>query len=308
MAENEESEISESIGIMARTLTGSAMQYSEAATRRHQAESQARAAEQDRQQRTDAQLASGLRAEVYNREFWRTASSENIADHITVAAHLGREHPDARMAGMHAADVIRNDYGINVEDIFKDHPTSDMDRHAALRDALDDHFAKERAEADKDQGRIAAQQETPTAEVSAPEVAGAESEAQESSQKVEGAAPVEQTAETKEAGDRADQARVSESANLAAADKAGAESHQDKENARSEASVGGQQTDPYQRISRQELNEIQKLDPALAAVRQRQAQGFPMSTKAAVTGKGETGPTPARGATKGQSKDAEVTR
>lgn len=311
MAENEESEISESIAIMARTLTGSAMQVRETATRNHQAEAQQRAAEQANVQRTEAQLASSLRQEVYSREFWRTASSQNIADHMTVAAHLGRTQPDARMAAMHTSDVLRNDYGINVELMNRDHPNSLEARHHALRDALDDYFNKARAETDADQARVNAQRETAAPEVAAaPVESEAEQANEETTEKAAAAAPAEQeqTGEVKEATDRADQAQKSETANLAAADRAGSEVHQDREHARSEEVTGGRNPESYTRVSKQELTEIQKLDPALVAVRQRQARDFPMSAKAAATGKGNTGPTPARGATKTQNKAQEISR
>lgn len=49
--------------------------------------------------------------------------------------------------------------------------------------------------------------------------------------------------------------------------------------------------------TKQELDEIQKLGPALVAVRARQAKDFPMSVQSAATGTGSAGPTPARGAT-----------
>lgn len=307
MAENEESEITESIAIMARTLTGSAMQVRETATRNHQADAQQRAAEQATVQRTEAQLASSLRQEVYSREFWRTASSQNIADHMTVAAHLGRTQPDARMAAMHTSDVLRNDYGINVELMNRDHPNSLEARHHALRDALDDYFNKARAETDADQARVDAQRETAAPEVAA---APAESEAEQTTEKAAAAAPVEQdqNAEVAEATGRADQAQQSETANLAAADKAGSEAHQDREHARSEEATGGRHPESYTRVSKQELSEIQKLDPALVAVRARQARDFPMSAQTAATGKGVTGPTPARGATKTQNKAQEISR
>lgn len=308
MAENEESEISESIAIMARTLTGSAMQYRESATRNHQAEAQQRAAQEATVQRTEAQLASAVRQEVYSREFWRTASSENIADHMTVAAHLGRTQPDARMAAMHTADVLRNDFGINVEKMNRDHPNSLEDRHHALRDALDDHFNRARAETDADQARINAQRESAAPEVASAEVSSADHEAQQPAEKVEAAATSDQSADVKSAEDRAAEARVSETANLAAADRAGSEVKQDREHARAEEATGGRAPERYTRVSKQELSEIQKLDPALVAVRQRQAQDFPMSAQKAATGQGSTGPTPARGAVKTQGKDQVISR
>lgn len=310
MAENEESEISESIAIMARTLTGSAMQVRETATRNHQAQAQQRAADQANVQRTEAQLASSLRQEVYSKEFWRTASSENIADHMTVASHLGRTQPDARMAAMHTADVLRNDFGINVEQMNRDHPNSLEDRHHALRDALDDHFGKARAETEADQARINAQRETAAPEVAAAEISQDENEAEQTPEKSQAAAPAEQeqTPEVNEATDRAAEAQKSETANLAEADRAGSEVHQDREHARSEEATGGRQPQPYARVSAQELNEIQKADPALVAVRQRQAKMFAEPTKTTINSSGEKATKPARGAVATKERGQEISR
>lgn len=49
---------------------------------------------------------------------------------------------------MTGADRIRNQFGINVEDLNQNHPTAATDRHRALRDALDDYLAGQRAKAE----------------------------------------------------------------------------------------------------------------------------------------------------------------
>ncbi|WP_461635123.1 hypothetical protein [Glutamicibacter soli] len=49
---------------------------------------------------------------------------------------------------MTGADRIRNQFGINVEDLNRDHPTAATDRHRALHDALDDYLAGQRATAE----------------------------------------------------------------------------------------------------------------------------------------------------------------
>ncbi|MER8026862.1 hypothetical protein [Glutamicibacter protophormiae] len=48
---------------------------------------------------------------------------------------------------MTGAERIRNQFSINVEDLNRDHPTAATDRHRALRDALDDYLAGQRAKA-----------------------------------------------------------------------------------------------------------------------------------------------------------------
>lgn len=152
MAENEEeSEMAAQFGNLLRVAMGSGMQIREAQPRRAQMQASERSAEADRQTRAETNVAAMVNREVYNPEFLRTAGSESIADRVTVAAHLAGTHAEARGAWMHAADVLRNEYGINLEAMNKDHPTSLVDRHAALRDALDDYFARQRLDAEADQ-------------------------------------------------------------------------------------------------------------------------------------------------------------
>lgn len=335
MAENEESEIMDSVGMLARTITGSGLQAKEAAHRREQTRAQQAQAEEasarrgvEMNHREEAQMASGLRQVTYNREFWRTASSETIADHVTVASHLAPRHPDARMAAMHSADVLRNDFGINIEQMNKDHPGSLEARHFALRDALDDYFNKQSAEVDADQARVEAQQQdqgpektqaeaenqpteavpTPEAEEQATAAASTPGGEQETTNLSERSEATQSAAEAGSADAEAAQAGKSEQQNLAAADRAGAEVRQDREHARAEEATGGRQPDPYQRVSSQELQEIRKLNPELANVRRRQAESYPMSAKTAMNGQSPKTNKPARGATQTQAKPQEIAR
>lgn len=87
--------------------------------------------------------AAALEREVYNDKFWIAAGSESIADRVAVARHLSQDHPAAKTAYLHACDVLRTTYGISVEKINREHPHSPEDRHAALREALDEYFARE---------------------------------------------------------------------------------------------------------------------------------------------------------------------
>src|SRR5699024_1606064 len=145
---NEESEISEGMGRMLRTAMAGGMQMREAAARRQQAQqSQAQQADQQNQAQA-SKVATALRQDAYSREFWRTAGSEAIADRMTVAGQYSGQQPEARSAYMHMSDVLRNAYGINIEQRNRDHPTSVTDRHHALRDALDDYVASRRLDAD----------------------------------------------------------------------------------------------------------------------------------------------------------------
>lgn len=150
MAEAEESEMTEQLGLVLRQVTGSGLQSKEMLERRRQMNAMERQREDQQRHATEAQVAGSIRRDVYDREFWRTAGSESIADRVTVAGALAGEHPEARTAYMHASDVLRDDYGINIEQMNRDHPTSSADRHHALRQALDDYFAKHRLDAESD--------------------------------------------------------------------------------------------------------------------------------------------------------------
>lgn len=81
----------------------------------------------------------------------RPGGSEAIADNFAIATHLKDRHPEAAAAHTHMKDLLRNDYGINIEDINRDHPTALVDQHRALRDPLDDHFNKKFLDAEADE-------------------------------------------------------------------------------------------------------------------------------------------------------------
>lgn len=85
-----------------------------------------------------------IRRELSSPSFWKQASSEAIADRMTEANELALKHNDASQTFMAGADRIRSQYGINIEDINRDHPTSFVRRHQALRDALDEYLASQR--------------------------------------------------------------------------------------------------------------------------------------------------------------------
>jgi hypothetical protein len=270
MAENEEeSEMAAQFGNVLRVAMGSGMQIREAQARRAQMQASERTAEADRQARAEANVAALVNREVYNPEFWRTAGSESIADRVTVAAHLAGTHAEARGAWMHAADVLRNDYRINLEAMNKDHPTSLVDRHAALRDALDDYFARQRLDVEADQALAAtAEQPQDTAadadreNASAPDTTVQPSEAdQAASHKAE-----------KEAGAKA----VDEDAHQVLADRSGAEAQQGHES----TTAGGRGSGQYQRVTEAQLAQIERHanTPELAGVRSQQGDFFPRST------------------------------
>lgn len=145
--DHEESEIIQDFGQLLRAVMGSGMQAAEQAQRRAAMRAQEQAVSEARE-RAVAQMVG---QEFASDKFWRSAGSEAIADRMTLCLELATKHgasSEAARAFMAGADRIRNQYGINVEDINNDHPLSAVDRHHALRDALDDYLAGERANAE----------------------------------------------------------------------------------------------------------------------------------------------------------------
>lgn len=142
MAMDDESQIAEDFGMMVRMVTGASMQLRENQLRARamQVQSVQRAGTEEARVRANA--ARVVQHDLYSRDFWRHAGSESIADRLAVAAALGSNEPAARSAWMHGADVLRSEFGIDLQEINRAHPSSLEQRHAALRDALDDYFAQ----------------------------------------------------------------------------------------------------------------------------------------------------------------------
>lgn len=138
MENDEESDISMEFGRVLRMALGAALQAKEAADRR--AASQDPTAQTHRMQQ---QLASVLKKDMAAPGFVKM-SSQQIADRMTVASELSARHPDASKAFMAGSDRLRNELGINVEDIYKNHPQSVEERYHALRNAIDDYQASTR--------------------------------------------------------------------------------------------------------------------------------------------------------------------
>lgn len=142
MAGEDEAQIADDFGQMVRMITGSAMQVRENQLRRRAVQQQQGHTAQAELQRREANVARAVQHDLYSREFWRTAGAESIADRLAVAAQLGDTHPAAQSAWMHGADTLRSQFGIDLQEINRAHPSSIPDRHAAMRDALDDYFAQ----------------------------------------------------------------------------------------------------------------------------------------------------------------------
>lgn len=234
-----------------------------------------------------AAQAAALERELYSNDFWRTAGSESIADRVAVAQQLSADHPAAQTAHLHASDVLRNNYGINIEDMNRDHPTSVEDRHQALRGALDDYFARNQFEAEQKNA------------------AAASEKAAESGNDSEAAAEESRAASL---GADADRAAASESQNLSEADHAASEVHQDRERARAEETTGGRQPQSYSRTSDAELAKVASVDPAAAEARRVTAPNAIRGAHAGTIKAYRTGRAGAPAAEQGKAKEVEVTR
>lgn len=293
MDANEESEIFDSLGRVSRTAAAGTMQTAEMASRREQMSQSAKETEATDQQRhaetmqrlagrdhkQEAALAQVMRSDAYQRHFWTHAGSEQIADYMTASAHLAPRHPEARSASMHISDVLRNDYGINIEQMNHDHPTSLMDRHHALRDALDDYFNRQQMDAEPDQAR------------------GHKSTA------INGETGQDPNAETAAA-----HARNDIKGPLAEAQQHTSEARKEAAHTRAEEATGGRHSHLYRRTSDANLATVEASSPQAASVRSRTRQNFPQSPKQRIFSTG--GPSAGK-ATSGrttQTRDLEATR
>ena len=297
MDANEESEIFESLGRVSRTAAAGTMQTAEMASRREQMRQSAKETEAtdqqrhtatmqrlaDRDHKQEATLASVMRNDSYQRHFWRHAGSEQIADYMTASAHLAPRHPEARSAYMHISDVLRNDYGINIEQMNRDHPSSLMDRHHALRVAFDDYFNRHRMDAKAERARdeqSASIEDEPNRSTNAETAAATGSEAAQETAAADG----EPERDPESQASAADETQARDEAAQAQSDKTDAqqyksEARKDAVHTRAEEATRGRQPDPYQRTNDANLAAVGARDPQAAGVRSRTRQNFPQAPK-----------------------------
>lgn len=327
---NEESEIFESLGRVSRTAAAGTMQTAEMASRREQmsqsvketeAADQQRHAETvqrlaDRNLKQEATLSQVMRSDAYQRHFWAHAGTEQIADYLTASAHLAPRHAEARSAYMHISDVLRNDYGINIEQMNRDHPTSLMGRHHALRDALDNYYACYRPDAEADQvhGHQSSPVKNDPDRALSPEAAAAiGAEASQEPITADRDAETGQdrqtsSADVPQARAEAAQARNGEEDSLAETQQYEGEARKEAAHTRAEEATGGRQPRPYHRATDADLAAVEATNPQAAVVRTRTRQNFPQPSKQRIFS--TNGPS-ARQATSGrsaQARDLEVTR
>lgn len=291
MVEEAEAEIGAEFDRVLRSSLMSGMQMRELAERRQQERQRQTEQQGSRESANQQAVASNLRSDAYSQQFWNNASAERVADNLTVASELAKDHPAASSAYMQMSDVLRNEYGINIEHINRDHPTAGADRHQAILDALDDKLASSRltGEAAAERGEAAEAREGAEADGEkseapgndAPEQAG-EAEATADGQRSEAVA-MESEADAK--GDRAADKRESESTNLRTAAEAGSEKHRDRQ---------------YTRADEAALGNVARTNPDAAQSRRASAQSFPKPASTAVReSRGNGSPTARKGSMAG---------
>lgn len=255
-----EDEIAEDFGRMVRMITGSTMQVRESFARRAQMRHSAAAAEEREQARIEQHAGMVVQRDLFNPEFWKHAGADSIADRMSVAASLGEHNPAARSAWMHGADVIRSTYGLDVQQINRDHPNSLQERDAALRDALDDLVQKRALDAESDVLRAEAQR---TGDGLPAERAEAEADRE-----------LKESREHREGAEEADPSRQDAEDEVEAD---GLAARRDFARERAEAANDD---------ARADLAQLRQADPAvraLAQVRERQLTSFPTGPQAALT-------------------------
>lgn len=293
----EESEMSVELGRVLRVVLGAELQLKESAERKRYA---ATRETQGIDAHRDKDLAWSLRQELGSAAFWNKPGAQAVADRMTVAGQLAPEHVHAARAYMDGADRLRTGFGINIEEINRDHPGSAAERHAALRAALDDYLAAQRALAEASESRESAEKEPPDAGAGeAPTALDPHQEAGDEA--TPGGAPAEVESE---ALDRFFTARADEQEHLVDAEVAGAEEHRDIVHALAQEALDEHtQGQDYERVDGAQRARIG--DPALAAVRGRQGQNFPQPTSERVGA--ATKPTRHRGKTFTVSRQRENT-
>lgn len=264
---NEESEMTQEFGQLVRILTGSSLQMREAAHHRSIARAQVQAAQrqqQEEQQREQA-MAEAVTEKLRSESLWANHDATAIADHVIVAAHLGETNKTALSGYNYAADMLRDTYGIHLAEMNRDHPGAWADRHEALHRALSDHFEAQQKESEADElSNPTVQQAHDLENVAGAEPVSDQPERDHQAQALEGEAAT---------------ARQSEAANVQRSVDYAAEQSQDERHAQQEASTGGRQPDPYQRVTDAQREQLNSQTPGHGDTRQRQGMQFTKSSQ-----------------------------
>lgn len=250
-------------------------------------------------------------SDLYRNEFWKYAGAESIADRMAVAATLGETNPAAQSAWMHGADVIREMYGIDLQKINRGHPNSQEERHAALRDVLDDRLQMNQLDTQADRVRESAPAQDRPAEQPAEQPAqdGEQEQEQESAREEGGEAEPAQDAEELEADsdrermeegealERADRAEDAARDDDAVVDTDGLAARRDFARERAEEAETAPKT-PEQRAAETERVNLELLEqtaPELVQVRVRQLQSFALNPSKALEASQQRGRRPRGG-------------
>lgn len=188
-------------------------------------------------QRRDQRLATVLERDANRESFWQEATSTRIANTYAATEYLAdRGYPEAMAAKDAMTDRLRDRYGINIDDLSRDHPTSPRDRHDALMAALDDsrqhgvddseRLARERQAAS---GKDTPEAESPDIEVDSSRDSDDQEAGVDAGRDLDADQDVE-AASTAAAEEPLD-AESAETEHLADADRAGGEGEKDAANA-----------------------------------------------------------------------------
>src|SRR5699024_4417877 len=279
---NEETELTQEFGQLVRVLTGSSMQMREAGIYRAAAKAQSdemQRQSQEQQQREQL-LAEPVNDKLRSEGLWERQNPTEIADHVIVAAHLGETNETALSGYQYASDMLRDNYGINLVEINKDHPGAWADQHAALEQALSAYYEAQQKD-------LEAQQHSAQSETAALQTNDTEREVITAEKDLP--VRIEQQPDKKDQSEHeqlsrqsqaeAEGARQDEQVHLRAADGYAAEQDHDQKHAQQEASTGGRQPNPYQRVTDAQRDQLNAQNPGYGDTRQRQGMQFSPSSQ-----------------------------
>lgn len=136
---DEETEIGQDFDRVLRASLMAAMQVREAAQRRAQQSQQLQQQEAQQRQAREIRVAEAMNKDIHRTSFWNEATNERLANTYSVVAHLSAHgHPEAQSAHAAMTDRLRTRFGININDLNRDHPDVPAKLHEALIAALDD--------------------------------------------------------------------------------------------------------------------------------------------------------------------------
>src|SRR5699024_7312937 len=211
---------------------------------------------------------------------WERRNPTEIADHVIVAAHLGETNETALSGYQYASDMLRDNYGINLVEMNKDHPGAWADQHAALQQALSAYYEAQQKDLEAQQQSAQSETAALQANDTEREVITAEKDLPvQLEQDTDRKAQSEHQQPSHQLQAEAESARQEEQVHLRVADGYAAEQDQDQKHAQQEASTGGRQPDPYQRVTDAQREQLNAQNPGYGDTRQRQGMQFSKSSQ-----------------------------